>query len=111
MAKVITEAAKVICPHGGTITFTASQQLLQIDDKAVLVQGDEATVSISGCTTTNASAGQAPCVTITLLAGMATSVTVSEKPVLLETATGLTSSTPPGKWSVVSAGQIKLDAV
>jgi hypothetical protein len=52
-----------------------------------------------------------PCVTSPAIAGQAVKLAVGGKPVLLDSARGLTvSGAGPGTWSVAQAGQQKLEA-
>jgi hypothetical protein len=109
MAKVLTAAASITCAHQGKVQFTVSQQTFTAGGQPVLVSGDIEGKPIAGCTQTSASTK--PCTTaLALVAGMATKLKAGNKPVLLDTATGPTDGSPPGVWSVQSAGQSKLDA-
>jgi hypothetical protein len=115
MPMVITESSVIKCAHQGTVQFTASQQVLQVDGQSVLLVSDVSTGVVSGCTTQpNPQTGAKPCLKVVgLSAGAATMLTVNTTPVLLETANGTTDGvTTPGPptnfWSVQSAGQTKL---
>lgn len=111
MALVLSGNAVIRCSHQGTVRATPSQQGLKVDGTAVLVESDLTSATISGCTNTDARAGQVPCASITsIVAGVATKLKVGGKAVVLEGASGITSSTPPGTFSVSSAGQSKLRA-
>jgi hypothetical protein len=111
MAKVLTADAQVVCSHpGGTVKVAASQQSLLAGGSPVLVMGDMEGKPVSGCTNP-ASTSTAPCTAVvSTLAGAATKLTAGSKPVLLDTATGVTNSIPPGTWRVQSPGQTKLEA-
>ncbi|SRR6266567_133831 len=111
MAKVLTEGSTVVCPHKGPIKFTASQHLLAVDKQAVLVTDDINNVTINCPIQTDLSKNLKKCSLLSLASGAATKLTVGNKPVLLETAKGATDGLPAGTWSVLSAGQTKLDAV
>jgi hypothetical protein len=115
MSKVITEGSTVKCAHQGTVKFTASQQVLKVDNQAVLVTNDVSTGLISGCKTPlDPQTGTKPCLKVmSLSAGAATKLKAGNAPVLLETATGITDGVAktPNTWSVQSAGQTKLDAI
>ncbi len=112
MAFALTETATILCSHGGKVTIPATQHILTVNGLAVLVQGDEAGGSVAGCTNVNAAIGQKPCTKpLPATAGFATKLQVGGKPVLLQSATGQTDSSPPGTWQVVSAGQTKLDTI
>jgi hypothetical protein len=113
MPAVLTSASTLQCVHGGTVTVTASQQLLTAGGNPVLVQNDLNSATISGCTNTVASLSQKPCLTVTsLLVGASTTLSVNGQAVLLETARGLTDAAPPLPvlWQVASAGQSVLEA-
>lgn len=112
MAYVLTETATMLCSHGGKVTIPATQHILTINGMAALVQGDEAGGVVAGCTNTVVAAGQKPCTkTLPATAGIATKLQVGGKPVLLQSATGQTDSTPPGTWQVAFAGQTMLDTL
>ena len=107
---VLTTSSTLKCVHGGTLQVQASTSQLSAGGSPTLVEADVLAATVSGCSNTNAAAGQMPCVTVTVLAGQSTNLTVAGQAVLLESATGLTSSTPPGTWQVSSAGQSVLEA-
>ncbi len=111
MAKVLTEGSTAVCPHQGPIKFTASQHLLKVDEQSVLVTDDISNATINCPIQTDLSKGLKQCKTLALASGAATKLTVSNKPVLLDTAKGATDGMPVGPWSVKSAGQTKLDAL
>lgn len=113
MPAVLTTASTLQCVHGGTITANASSSALTVGGSPVLVQADLASATIAGCTNTNASAGQVPCVAITsVAAGVSTTLKVAGQPAMLATARGLTNGSPqlPVMWQVISAGQSLLGA-
>ena len=110
MPKVLTAKAQVVCSHQGTVQVVASQQKLKAGDSPVLVMGDMEGKAITGCTLP-ASSSTTPCsAVVSTVAGIATKLSAGSMPVLLDTATGITNSVPPGTWQVRSAGQTKLDA-
>jgi hypothetical protein len=49
MPRVLTEASAITCQHGGTVQVVASQAVLKVGGKAVLVQGDLDGRPISKC--------------------------------------------------------------
>jgi hypothetical protein len=111
MPMVITSGSVLKCVHQGTVQPVPSQSKLTVDGNPVLVMGDVMGVPIAACPVTPAP-GVKPCTTaVSMIAGAATKLKVAGKPVLLETANGLTDSVPPGTWMVQSAGQIKLGSV
>lgn len=111
MPKVLTTAATIKCSHQGTVTVpSAGQSVLEVEGSPVLVLGDLVGKSISGCTLTPSQSTK-PCVSTTsMIVGDATTVEAGGMAVLLETAQGLTDSTPPGTWSVQAAGQSSVEA-
>jgi hypothetical protein len=111
MPAVLTTVATVMCSHGGSVALATSQHKLTIDGKPVLVDGDLAGATISGCTQPQSNT-TAPCKSTTsMILGAASKLTAGGIGVLLDTANGLTDSLPPGTWSVASAGQAKVTAV
>lgn len=111
MALVCNGSAIVRCSHGGTVTVVPGQQRLKAGGQAVLVESDLMRAAIAGCTNTDARAGQVPCLRIvSVTAGLARRLTAGGEPVVLEDASGRTSSTPPGSFSISNAGQTKLRA-
>src|SRR5262245_43255194 len=110
MAMVITEAATIRCVHAGadgtgSALLQASQRVLSVDGNPVLVGNDLTGRTIAGCTLTGPP-GTVPCKTITnMLGGGAAGFAVGGRPVLLDTAGGLTDSNPPGTWRVTAPGQ------
>ncbi len=114
MANVLTEGSSLVCAHQGKVTLTASQSALTVDGKKVIVQSDLMGAPISGCANvTNPVTGTKQCMTVTsVMAGMATKLTAGGKPVMLDSAQGMTDGSGPGPvmWQVQTAGQTKLTA-
>ncbi len=113
MPNVLTAGGAIVCSHGAkVIPAPPPQAKLLIDGQPALVQPSLApgTVVPGTCPNNNPSLGLKACTTVTANAGMATKLVVDGKPVLLDTATGITDSTPPGTLKVTSAGQTKLTA-
>jgi hypothetical protein len=110
MAKVLTADARVTCSHQGTVKVAASQHKLKVDGRPVLVLGDMEGRKIDNCGL-QPSTSTTPCTAVVSTArGAATKLRAGSKPVLLDTAIGITNSVPPGTWKVQSAGQSKLTA-
>jgi hypothetical protein len=111
MPKVLTTAATVKCVHQGTVTIpSAGQSVLEIESNSALVVGDLVGKTISGCTL-SPSTSTKPCTSTTsMIVGDAATMEAGGMAVLLDTATGLTDSTPPGTWSVQAAGQSSVEA-
>jgi hypothetical protein len=108
MPTVITRASALVCAHQGTVVLSPTQQKLTVHGEAVLVMGDLEGKPIAGCTVVPAP-GIKPCLTVvTMLAGASTRLTVDGKPVLLDTATGLTDGVPPSAWTVRTSGQTSM---
>jgi hypothetical protein len=113
MPAVLTTASSLACAHGGTLVVQASTTGLAAAGSPVLVQADLLAATVTGCTNTNANAGQTPCLAVTsVLAGASRTLTVGGQPAMLETSQGLTNATPPlpVMWQVSSAGQTVLEA-
>lgn len=112
MPAVLTTSSTLKCVHGGTLQVQASTSQLSADGSPVLVGADLLAATIPDCPNKNPPAGLLPCVAVTSVRlGESTNLTVAGQAVLLENATGLTSSTPPGTWQVTSAGQSVLEAM
>ena len=113
MPKVLTEGSTIVCPHQGKVKFTASQQALKVNRQAVLVADDVKTGTVSNCQNpTDPSKGLKKCTKVLSMnpGSTATKLKVGKKPVLVDTATGLTDGLPLNTWTVQSAVQTKLDA-
>jgi hypothetical protein len=109
MPSVLTTSSTVQCSHQAKVALQSSQTKLKAGGSPVLLQTDMIGASISGCP--NSGPSLTPCSsTVSVTAGMATNLSVDSTPVLLESATGLTNSVPPGTWTVTSAGQSVLSA-
>jgi hypothetical protein len=113
MPKVLTEGSTLTCLHQGTVQLTASQSVLKVGGKPVLVQGDLEGKAISGCKTPTSQSSK-PCLTVVAMAlGAATTLKAGGKPVLLDTATGTTDGVTPAptnQWTVQAAGQTTFEA-
>lgn len=108
MAKVLTGDAELVCSHQGSVKVTASQQVLLVRGVPVLTAGDVDGKKVSGC---GLESPATPCSkVVSTVAGTATVLRAADRPVLLDTATGVTNSVPAGTWQVRSAGQSTLDA-
>ncbi|MEX2430571.1 MAG: hypothetical protein WD645_01470 [Dehalococcoidia bacterium] len=104
---VLTEDARLVCKHEvGTIDIEASQRLVTIEGRCVLVEDNPENRSIKGCP--NVSAVIKPCQrTLKVQKGYSSLVTIQGKRVCLDTVAGLTDGTPPGtvQYKVRDAGQ------
>lgn len=109
MGAPLTTASTVTCADAGTVTLSG-QGKLTVSGNKVLASSDVSSWSISGCTQTNANAGQVPCATVVSQSGgKATKLTVGGSPVVLADLSGKTNGTPHNTLSA-TAGQSKLTA-
>ena len=94
--KLLTEEAVLVCDHeNGIVDVAATQNLVTIDGRAVLVDNDPEGCPIAGCPNTGAMIK--PCTTtLKVKKGYSEFVQIDGKPVCLDTVTGLTDGTPPG---------------
>jgi hypothetical protein len=125
MAIVLVKGAIIQCPHSGQMQLGSGDGRLTVGGNGVVTSGMEAGLTfgspitpvpgmVSPCQaqTPNKPPAYAPCVTSPARSGLATKLAVGGLPALLDTAGGLTvSGEGPGKWSVSSPGQAKLEAV
>jgi len=113
MPGVLTKASTLVCAHQGTVQLIPSQIKLKVDGQSVLVMGDIVGNPIAGCVTPVTPASK-PCTTVvSMITGAATELKVDGKPVLLETAMGMTDGVTPAPtntWNVRTAGQTKLSS-
>lgn len=104
---LLTEDAKLVCKHElGTVQVQASQDLVMVERRAVLVEKDPERCSIAGCP--NVGPTIKPCqLTLRVEKGYSDFVRIGGKRVCLDTVTGLTDGTPPGtvKYKVHTPGQ------
>jgi hypothetical protein len=105
--KLLTEDAILVCAHElGKVNISASQSLVTIGRRKVLVEIDPEGKSIAGCP--NVSITIKPCLTtLKVEAGYSGLLRVNGRRICLDTVTGLTDGTPPGivKYHVVRPGQ------
>jgi hypothetical protein len=116
----VGEGAILECSHGGQIRIGPGDSRLSSSGATVVTSGMEAGLSFASAKppcnnkTTSSPSGPAPCQTQAAGAGLAVKLSVGGKPVLLDSATGITvpGATPalPGTWKVLSPGQAKLRA-
>lgn len=94
--KLLTEDAVLVCDHeNGRVAVVATQHLVTIVGRAVLVDNDPEGRPISGCP--NTAAMIKPCTsTLKVEKGYSDFVYIDGKAVCLDTVTGLTDGTPPG---------------
>jgi hypothetical protein len=104
---VLTEDAELVCRHSlGQVGITATQSLVLVDGRRVLVQDDPENRPISGCP--NIGAAIKPCQkTLRVRTGYSTFISIDGHAVCLDSVLGLTDGTPPGtvEYVVRTAGQ------
>lgn len=107
MKYILTEDAVIVCMHElGRVNISASQDLLTINGRKVLVETDPEAKRITGCP--NIGATIKPCTnTLKVEVGYSDYLRVGGRRVCLDTVTGLTDGTPPGtvKYKVNDPGQ------
>jgi len=105
--KVLTEDALLVCNHElGTVDIRATQTLVTIEDRQVLVETDPAQRPIKNCP--NVGATIKPCqLTLRVQDGYSDLLRVEGRRICLDAVTGLTDGTPPGtvKYKVRAPGQ------
>jgi hypothetical protein len=105
--KLLTEDAILVCAHElGKVNIAASQSLVTIGGRKVLVEIDPEGKTIVACP--NVGIAIKPCTTtLKVEVGYSALMKVDGRRVCLDTVTGLTDGTPPGivKYHVVRPGQ------
>jgi len=105
--KLLTEDAVLVCAHElGKVNISASQSVVTINGRKVLVEIDPEAKSIAACP--NVGLTIKPCTnTLMVETGYSGLMRVGGRRVCLDTVTGLTDGTPPGvvKYHVVRPGQ------
>ena len=103
----LREDALVVCKHQlGIVNIVATQSLVTIGRRRVLVERDPEGKPIAGCP--NVGATIKPCLaTLPVQAGYSDFLRIEGRRVCLDTVTGLTDGTPPGtvKYVVNNPGQ------
>ncbi len=99
--KLLTEDAFLICKHpNGRVQIETRQNLVTIHKRRVLVEADPQGKVIKGCA--NVSAINVPCtLTLAVRVGYSGLLRIDQKPVCLDTVTGLTNGQPPGTFTYV----------
>lgn len=101
---VLTEDALVLCNHQtGRVGLVATQALVTIDGRKVLVATDPESRPVSGCPI--AAPLKLCTTTLAVQRGYSSLVTIDGRAVCLDTVTGLTDGTPPARYEVRDAGQ------
>lgn len=108
--RVLTEDAVLICAHEqGLVGIVATQTLVRVNGRRVLVATDPEARPIVGCPMYGPAVK--PCTqTLPVQSGYSDLVRIGRRRVCLDTVTGLTDGTPPGtvEYRVRSAGQALL---
>ena len=116
MSYILTDKAKLVCQHKtGVVLIIATQQLVRIDGRYVLVgglpKGDPEFQPIAGCP--NFGLTIKPCTfSLKVMRGYSSFIFINGRPICLDTISGLTDGTPPGvvKYEVVQPGQVFVEA-
>jgi hypothetical protein len=104
----ITEDAKLVCDHGGRVSIVATQNLVRIAKRRVLVRPDPEARPIASCPNANPPAGILPCkLTLQPRAGYSGLVRILGQPVCLDSLLGYTDGSPPRvtNYTVVDPAQ------
>jgi len=103
----LTQDAVAVCKHeNGRVHIFATQDLVSVAGRKVLVEKDPESRPITGCP--NVGAAIKPCLTtLAVTDGYSEFLTIEGRRVCLDTITGLTDGTPPGvvKYRICSPGQ------
>jgi hypothetical protein len=104
---ILTEDAVLVCKHElGKVGIKATQQIVTVNGRTVLVEKDPEERPISHCP--NYGPTIKPCAkTLAVKAGYSDLLRIEGRRICLDTVTGLTDGTPPGivKYEVRNAGQ------
>lgn len=105
--RLLTEDAVLVCAHElGIVGILATQDLVTISQRSVLVETDPEQRPIVGCPNTGPAIK--PCTnTLAVRGGYSDLLRIDGRRVCLDTVTGLTDGTPPGtvRYKVRSPGQ------
>lgn len=105
----LTQDALLMCEHPpGTVSIRATQRLVTVSGRRVLVETDPQGRSIGSCPYFNPTAGIKPCTTtLRVQVGYSSLIRINGKRVCLDTVEGLTNGHPPGgvKYKVHNPGQ------
>jgi hypothetical protein len=107
MMRWLTEDAVLVCAHElGIVNIVATQDLVTVERRCVLVETDPESRPIKGCP--NVGPTIKPCgQTLRVQSGYSDLIRIDGRRVCLDTVTGLTDGTPPGTvpYKVRSPGQ------
>jgi len=103
---LLTEDAKLFCKHGpGKVSISATQALVTVEGRKMLVEKDPEGKAISGCPSV---VPFKPCTTtLVVQKGYSGFIRIQGRRICLDTVTGFTDGTPPGvvMYEVRFAGQ------
>jgi hypothetical protein len=106
MMRVLTEDAGLYCKHGpGKVSIAATQQLVSVEGRRLLVEPDPVGRRITGCPSV---VPFKPCLTtLAVQKGYSQFIRIENRRLCLDTITGFTDGTPPGvvMYVVRLAGQ------
>ena len=108
MPPVVTVTGVLTCIHQGRASPVPGQVKLTVAGQPVLVGTDLLSAPIAGCVNlpTQALPSNVPCaLTVGAPQGASTVLKVDGVGVLLVSAGGATTSSPPGRWTVTTPGQ------
>jgi hypothetical protein len=109
--RILTEDATLICRHDGRVQVAArAQDFVTVEGRLVLAATDPEGRGIVGCPMSGP--GIKRCTnTLRVQTGYSTLMRIADRPVCLETVTGLTDGTPPGTvdYRVRNPGQALVD--
>lgn len=111
MPKVVNSQARIVCPHGGQVLLIPKQTTVLAGGAPVMCAPDLVGAPIAGCTVPVTPATK-PCTTVvsTLPGSTAVKVSVTGRPVYVDTLVGTTDGVPPAVVTVASPGQTVVDA-
>src|SRR3954449_6594764 len=103
--------ATIICAHGGPVMLRPGPPIVKAGGGLVLCEGDLMGCPIVGCAQPP-SPGTKPCTLVvsTLPGGSSPKVMAGGRPAHIATVTGMTDGVPPGMITVVSPGQMTVQA-
>jgi len=103
MPQMLVTGATIKCPHQGMAPVSGGDSRLAVSGNGAITSGMEVGITLTGCTFPTSTPGALPCVSQAATAGLSTLLAVGGLPVLLDSATGLTSNAV--NWTVVDPGQ------
>ena len=109
----LTQDARLRCDHGGRVSVAASQQLVRIETRRVLVHPNPEGRSIAGCPANIPLAGILPCRhTQEARQGYSELVRIDGEAVCLASILGYTDGSPPRvvNYKVADPGQTLVEA-